>query len=184
MPAPNDCLHASGRGGRCHEGIRPPAQLLRLHRHGLINVLVLGGTPTLRAEVAYTFHQESPLRAGAFVPVDCVRHQPRLRRALECWVSGEVLRGSEHPLWAAERGTLYLDPIEALTPQTQRLLLTFACRFLGNAVEATDWVGRLVVGNPEDLSPAVAEGRFLGALYDTLDKLRVELDLIHRGGAA
>mgnify|MGYP001607020996 CR=1 FL=1 len=166
----------------------PPARLIRLHRHSLTNVLVVGGTAERREQVARSFHHESPLRAGAFVRVDCTREEDRLRAALQEWTAAATTAiGSDmNPFRPAEQGTLYLDPVEHLSPDTQRLLLALARRLHGEAVGSADGpcAGRLVTGNPRGLSAAVSEGYFMAALYDALDKVRVELETAAPGTPA
>jgi DNA-binding NtrC family response regulator len=143
-------------------------------------VLVVGGTVERRDQVARAFHQESPLRTGPFVYVDCARDEDRLRVALEDWMAAptELIGTPMNPYRDAEQGTLFLDPVEKLSLDTQRLLLALARRLHGAPGADTDapCVGRLVSGNPRGLGDAVSEGRFMAALYDALDKVRVELE--------
>jgi DNA-binding NtrC family response regulator len=154
----------------------PPSRLIGLHRHSLTNVLIIGGTAGLRAEVARAFHRESPLSAGPFVSVDCTCDENLLRAALRRWTAGDV-ESAPDALQAAEQGTLYLDPVDHLSPETQGLLLGLARRLQGEplGVPQGPCAGRLVAGNPRGLGEVVAEGRFLPALHDALDKVRVEL---------
>ena len=162
------------------------AQLLRLHRHSLINLLVCGGTAEERRGVGLEFHRASPLRIGPFVSIDCRYDGPRVHASLESWLACASRSPQDNPLRAAARGTLFLDSIEALSSSTQRLLLLFAN---GSALPArdesgVDWAGRLIVGSVEDLLVAVANGRFLAALQDHLDKIRVDLGPSRQEGAA
>ena len=162
------------------------AGLLRLHRHSLMHVMVLGGTAEEREQVAFEFHRESPLRLGPFVVVDCVREESRLLGALECWMAQVSRAQSGNPLRAAARGTLYLDSIDEMSHRIQRALLTFADRFgcVDEGPDDAEWAGRLIVGSAADPAHAVAEGRFLAALYDHLDKIRVEMGPARHRGAA
>jgi DNA-binding NtrC family response regulator len=86
---------------------------------------------------------------------------------------------------AAERGTLFLDHIDALSPRAQRQLLAFVTERTG-ATTAIDrrWGGRLICGSRRDLDGLANEGRFLLPLLDCLDKARVSLDEVCQGGAA
>jgi sigma-54 dependent transcriptional regulator, acetoin dehydrogenase operon transcriptional activator AcoR len=139
-------------------------------------VLIIGGTVAQRDRVARTFHSESPLRAGPFVLVDCGTDRDRLRVALRAW-SAPGSSGPTNPLREAEEGTLYLERVEDVPPDTQPLLLALALRLQGELVGGTGWpcAGRLVAGNPHPLTVAVSEGRFDPALHDALDKVRVDL---------
>ena len=166
-------------------GVTPPARLFRRHRHNLVNVMILGGTTGLRLQVAYAFHRESLLRRGPFVCLDGDRDQNRLRSALQAWMGSADTEAWADPLRAAEQGTFFLDAVGRLSRDTQRMLLAFTGRFVSGAPggEEAPWVGRLAVGNAEPLSIAVSEGRFSAALYDSLDKVRVELPGVMEGAA-
>lgn len=145
-------------------------------RPTLTNVMIIGGTVFRREQVARTFHRESPLRGGAFVGVNCGTDGNRLRVALRGWTDGGS-SSRTNPLEEAEAGTLYLEQVEEVPPDTQSLLLALALRLQGEPVGGGGWrcAGRLVVGNPRPLSVAVSEGRFDPALNDALDKVRVHL---------
>lgn len=163
---------------------RPPsANLSRPRRDGLTNVLIVGGTAERREQIARAFHRESPLREGPFVPVDCALEEDLLRAALEGWVGAGV---ASNPYSAAERGTLYLDPVAQLSAETQVLLLELARRLHGQPAPAAEAKGaaRLVTGNPTELADAVSRGTFMAALRDALDKVRVQLDVATPGGIA
>jgi transcriptional regulator of acetoin/glycerol metabolism len=136
----------------------------------------VGGNEALREQVARAFHRESPLGGGAFAIVNCAREEDRLRAALQDWTEGGGEQGV-NPLQVAEQGTLYLDMVEELEIDTQRLLLALARQIQGvPAIGAqAARAGRLVVGNPRGLADLAADGRFMPALYDALDQVRVEL---------
>ena len=82
----------------------------------------------------------------------------------------------EDPLLASEHGTFFLDAVGRLSRDTQRMLLTCLVSCM-NVPEEHDrpWVGRVVAGNGEHLMLAIEDGRFSEALFDSLDKVRVEL---------
>jgi DNA-binding NtrC family response regulator len=164
----------------------PAAPLLpQLHRHSLSHVLVIGGSQAEREAIAAAFHRESALRTGPFVVVRCSRQASTLCRALEWWLSRSPRRSGSNPLWTAERGTLLLDCVDALSRDAQRLLLEFVAwiRVPGDSAGAP-WAGRLVTGFEHDPDTLVEDGRFLDELYDALDKIRVDLSATRQGGAA
>jgi len=118
------------------------------------------------------------MRSGPFVAIDCATGEDRLCGALQAWMTG-VDDSSDPSILAAERGTLFLDSIDALSTRAQRLLLAFA-----NGIESYGWSGRLVCGASESLPDAAMSGGFLMPLFDDLDKVRIDLmDALH-GGAA
>ncbi len=171
---------------RARRRASPPQALLELHRQSLTTVLVVGGSENGREQVARTFHSLSPVRLGSFVRVDCGRDGARVAQALRIWLGAVEEDPASNPLRAAERGTLYLKCVEALERSCQRLLLTFL-RYrqdetLGDG--ACTWGGRLIAGSRHDLADAVERGRFLGALCDCLDKVRVQLHTRRRGHGA
>jgi DNA-binding NtrC family response regulator len=151
----------------------------------LSHLLVVGGTAADRLRVARSYHDESALRLGAFVVVNCARREPQLRESLRHWLGFAGSAGAPHALWSAERGTLFLDAIGQLSRDTQQLLLEFASRELPSPPERESRrVGRLAAGCDEDPWDLVARGRFLAPLADALDKVRVELDARRRRGTA
>lgn len=155
----------------------PPARLLHGHRHGRVSILVLGGTAGERHEVVRAFHRESRVLPGELVTVDPRTGEAAFRESLRNWLSGGPPAPGGDPLLAAERGTLLVDPVGALTPETQRLLEVFLGR-AGARLDAAGpgaWYGRFAAGSPEDLGAMTAEGRFLAGLYDAIDKVRIEL---------
>ncbi len=164
---------------------RPPASLLRLHRHSLSNVLVVGGTDIQRLDVARAFHRASPVRGGPFVAVDCAQDHATVWRALQLWLGSDEPPAA-NPLAECECGTLFLDSIELLPQESQRLLLALTRRL------ELAWEGaasprgplRLAAGNADDLAEAVEQRRFSAALFDSLDKIRVGLRRVPWRGAA
>jgi DNA-binding NtrC family response regulator len=165
---------------------KPPAHLLRLHRHSLASVLVQGGTDRQRVEAALAFHQASPLRGTPFLVLDCVRGESRLARSLQSWLISENDPATVDPLRESDGGTLFLDEITSLTPSTQRLLVMLARRLDGGPAHDRRAAGpaRLAAGSSEDVGEAVQRNRFSSALLDSLDKIRVELGRAGRRGAA
>lgn len=154
----------------------PPARPTCHQVQGLANVLVVGGAPLDRLEVAQEFHREGTWRSGSLVAVDASRDASLLHDALQAWLAGNVLDSNRDLLRRADRGTLFLDRIECLPPATQQLLLVLIrCRdgHEGDLDRQARWLGRIVTGSSGPLVDAVNEGRFSRALEDALDKVRV-----------
>jgi DNA-binding NtrC family response regulator len=162
----------------------PSARLLPFHRHSLTHVLILGGDAAVRRATALTIHAESVLRSGPFVNLDCSTEEVRLAHALAAWMT-DSSDSSDPSLMAAERGTLFLDHLHALSTRAQRQLLAFVTGWTGttNTLDRR-WGGRLVCGSGRDLDALAGEGGFLLPLLDCLDKARVSLDDMRQGGAA
>jgi DNA-binding NtrC family response regulator len=159
--------------------------LARPHRHSLSHALIVGGSAPLRERVARALHAESSHAIGPFVMLRCDADEPRLRLALDRWLTRTGRGSAVNPLWPAERGTLYLESVGSLAMETQAQLLNFAATdFALSSERGNPRAGRLVVGSDQDLWDLVAADRFLGRLADVLDKIRVELDPRIRGGAA
>jgi DNA-binding NtrC family response regulator len=152
------------------------AELIRLHRHSLIHLLLVGGTARERTWLALAFHRESPLRRGPFVRLRGRRDEDRLRCALECALSAVECGRPDSPLLESEGGTLFVDHVERLSLATQRVLLSFLGTLSPSpGAPAEAWFGRLAVGSAEPLEATAAAGRFLPALHDILDKIHVDL---------
>jgi DNA-binding NtrC family response regulator len=158
-----------------------PRRLIALHRHSLTHVLVMGGDHFERARIARAFHEGSALHRGPLVHVRCDRRPGTLVRALHSWLGMGAVDQAANPLRGAERGTLFVDSVESLGPEAQRLLLVFLGRCQEGSVlpEIADssfsWGGRLIAGSSVDLTEAVKGGAFLAALHDCLDKVRIVL---------
>lgn len=165
------------RGG---QGNKPPAELLRLHRHSLTTLLVFGGQATERRAVALSFHRSSSVTRGPFVSVDCASEEGRLRSSLQALMADAAPDPGPDPIRGAWSGTLFLDNVEALSPDCQRLLLWFAQHTLGGSVGADGgWPVRLAVGTPQHPD----ELNVLPELRDEIDKIRVDLDEVEAGAA-
>jgi len=149
------------------------SRLIRLHRHSLFHLLLVGGTNGERERLAFAFHRGSPLERGPFVPLDAGRDEDRLRCALEHALSAVTCERVDNPLRESEGGTLFLDRVSHLSLATQHVLL----RVLAGlpAAVAGPCFSRLAVGSDEPPEDAAAAGRFHPALFDILDKIRVEL---------
>jgi len=147
--------------------------LIRLHRHSLSHLMLVGGTAGQRERLALAFHRGSPLRRGPFVGLEAGRDEDRLRCALEHALSSVTCERLDNPLRESEGGTLFLDRITRLSLPTQHVML----RVLGSppAAASGPCFGRLAVGSDEPLEDAAAAGRFHPSLLDILDKIRVDL---------
>ena len=165
------------RGG---QSSRPPAELLKLHRHSLTTLLVIGGQAVERRAVALSFHRASPVVKGPFVWVDCRHEEARLRSSLQALMADAAPDPGPDPVRAAWSGTLFLDQIDALSKECQQLLLWFAQHTLGGSIGAeSGWPVRLAAGVEHD--PDVLS--FLPELRDEVDKIRVDLDEVEAGAA-
>jgi DNA-binding NtrC family response regulator len=112
------------------------------------------------------------------------QEEPLIRQALESWLSGASPGESPRLLNRLEHGSLFLDEIEALGMETQRLLLEFLRRN-DDGAEAEDaggsptresWQGQLITGSERSLLGAVKEGRFDSNLALRLERVRIVLD--------
>lgn len=72
--------------------------------------------------------------------------------------------------------TLFLDVVEALSPEGQKLLLTLIERLADATAEGSIRpIGRLIAGCRVDPRRAVEAGSFLPELHNSLNKARVDL---------
>jgi transcriptional regulator of acetoin/glycerol metabolism len=158
------------------------ARLIQLHRRSLSHLLIEGGTAEERVRLAFAFHRGSPLRCGSFVFIDAERDEERLACALQCAVSAVTCERPDNPLRESEGGTLLLDRVSLLPLTTQRTLRRVLA-VLPDDCAAGPCFSRLAVGSDEPLEELAAAGRFDLALYDLLDKIRVELSARRPAGA-
>ena len=150
-------------------------RLIRQHRHSLSHLLIMGGTAEKRTRLAFAFHRGSPLRRGPFVHIEATRDEHPLLCALQCSLSAVMCERPDNPLRASEGGTLFIDMASRLSPATQEILLRFLESLPVPAGEVGACFGRLAVGSGVSLEEAAAADRFLPTLFDTLDKIRVDL---------
>ena len=151
------------------------SRLIRLNRRSLIHLLLQGGSAEERMRLAWEFHRGSPLMRGPFVRIEAAHDEERLRCALEHALSAVTCERPDNPLRESEGGTLFLDDVSRLSLPTQHLLLRFLAGLAGAGEVTGPCFGRLAVGSAEPLEAATAEDRFDLALFDILDKIRVEL---------
>jgi DNA-binding NtrC family response regulator len=166
-------------GPRGYGALPPlPKPLLQLLRRSPITVFVMGGSEEHREQAARKLHQESIVHDGPFVRVDCVAEQEGLHHALGAWLAGTPGDLATDPVARANGGTLYLESIEQLSGESQRLLLGLALQRneRGSYPGHPRWAARLIVGNVRDLTSARDEGRFHVALHDLVDQFRVTLE--------
>ncbi len=153
---------------------KPPARLLRLHRHSLVSILVTGGTAREREAMVRAFHRASPLQDRPFLALDCGRDEPTIRCALRGWLMPAGGLPNVNPLRDVEGGTLFLDRLERLSAPVQQQLLVLAHRIRGGPGTALNMPARLAAGSAvpllDDSRPAIAP-----ELLDCLDKIRVEV---------
>src|SRR4051812_46346332 len=135
-------------------------------------VLVLGETGTGKELVARAIHQLSPRRDGLLVAVNCA--------ALAPGVIASELYGHEPGAFTgatrrragrfelAHRGTIFLDEVGELPPETQVMLLRVLQERVIERVGGTGPVPvdvRVVAATHQDLTAAVGRGRFRADLY-------------------
>ena len=140
------------------------------------NVFVLHGTKLSREGVARSIHSARPRPKGDYHQFDCARQAEELRLAIRRWASRDRRLGDSEAFLGDRGCTLFLDSVGALSYENQELLLQLVNRVAETSLvgEACP-LGRLVVGSPLDLQVEVGSGRFHPQLYDSLDKIRVDL---------
>jgi DNA-binding NtrC family response regulator len=156
--------------------------LIRTAARAEVPVLIEGETGTGKEVVARAVHDLGPRAAGPFVPVNCAAVPETLA---ESEFFGHV-RGAftgahgERPgvLQLAERGTLFLDEVEDLSPALQAKLLRVVqdreVRPLGASTTRRVDV-RLVAASNRDLWQMVEAGAFRRDLYYRLRVLAIRL---------
>ncbi len=183
--APKRDRHARGLEGRTVPdpivGESPQMREVRARVHFVADteaaVLIHGETGTGKNLVARAIHANSARRSFEFVPVNC-----------EALSAGELF-GHEKGAFTGARyrrtgmieladgGTLFLDNVSALTPQTQRKLLRVletkrSTRLGGRSSLRVDF--RTICATSPDLEKLVEEGRFQEDLH-----IRVNGSAIH-----
>jgi len=137
--------------------------------------LVIGKSAGERESVARAVHRSYRGADGPFLRVQCAQEESLLKQALEGWLAGSAGESSPRLLTRLESGSLFLDGIEALGPETQQLLSAFFAR-IDEEAEGTPWKGQLIAGTEGLLRQAVMAGRFDVELANRLERVRIVLD--------
>lgn len=156
-------------------------KILERNSDSLSNVLVIGSDGGRRELVAQMFHSASFRNRGVFTALKCNTEPQRL--------TGEFLslffaltRDGESPGSRTSEllsgGTLFIDEVEQMDPECQRICLEFLKQLQRQKKERPGAIGlRIVAGVGRALSQAMSQGGYLPSLLDLLDKVRVELDV-------
>src|SRR5437868_284297 len=139
-------------------------------------VLILGETGTGKELVARAIHQLSPRRDHLLVAVNCA--------AFASGIMASELFGHEQGAFTgatrrragrfelAHQGTIFLDEVGELTPETQVMLLRVLQERVIERVGGTEPVPvdvRVVAATHQDLALALNQGRFRADLYFRLN---------------
>ncbi len=157
-------------------------ELIRRAAPARSNILVVGESGTGKELVARAIHRLSPRREGPFVPVHTSAIPSEL---LESNLFGHVkgaftgaVQSHKGLFEAANEGTLFLDEVGTISPDTQTKLLRVIqereIRRVGS-VEAKAVNVRLVAATNSDLWKGVEQGRFREDLYYRLNVISIEM---------
>lgn len=159
-------------------------ELARIATNGaaLPTVLVLGETGTGKDLAARILHGRSARRDQAFVQVDCASLPKELVEAELFGHQSGAFTGARDAraglIEAAGAGTVFLDEIGEMPPDTQAKLLSVLDRRLvrrigGNAETPVE--ARFVAATNRDLEAMVSDGRFRADLFYRLKVLTLEM---------
>jgi len=157
-------------------------ELIRRAAPARSNILLVGESGTGKELAARAIHRLSPRSDGPFVPVHTSAIPADL---LESTLFGHVkgaftgaINNRKGLFEAAHEGTLFLDEVGTISPETQTKLLRVIqereIRRVGS-VEARKVDTRLVVATNSDLWQEVQSGRFREDLYYRLNVISIEL---------
>jgi DNA-binding NtrC family response regulator len=157
-------------------------ELMRRAAPARSNILLVGESGTGKELVARAIHRLSPRGEGPFVPVHTSAIPADL---LESTLFGHVkgaftgaVNNRKGLFEAAHEGTLFLDEVGTISPETQTKLLRVIqereIRRVGS-VDARSVDTRLVAATNTDLWQEVQTGRFREDLYYRLNVISIEL---------
>jgi formate hydrogenlyase transcriptional activator len=139
-------------------------------------VLILGETGTGKELVARAIHQLSPRRERLLVTVNCAALAPGvIASELFGHEAGAFTGGTKRRVGRfelAQRGTIFLDEIGELLPETQMLLLRVLQERVIERVGGNEPIPvdvRVIAATHQDLSTLVKEGRFRADLFYRLN---------------
>lgn len=156
-------------------------QLQLLRASDRTTVLILGESGAGKGRVAELLQAQSPRASKPFVEVNCASLRPESLDSELFGVEGGSDPDVETKLGAfemADGGTIFLDEVGDLDPTLQPKLLRVlegkGFRRVGGRDEITPNV-RVIAASSEDLSSAVAAGRFRDDLYFRLAVMPIQL---------
>jgi DNA-binding NtrC family response regulator len=145
-------------------------------------VLVTGESGTGKSMIARAIHRRSGRRNGPFVEIACgALPESLLESELFGHVAGAftgAVGEKKGKFLQADGGTIFLDEISTASPNMQVKLLRVLQDFEFEAVGGTKTLRvntRVILATNEDLSRAVAEGRFRQDLYYRINVINIEL---------
>ena len=147
-----------------------------------VSVLLLGETGVGKEVMARAVHKTSDRADKPFIAFNCAAIPPDLIEAELFGVEKGAYTGATQSRMGrferADQGTIFLDEVVELTPRAQATLLRVLQegeleRVGDNKVRQVDV--RVVAATNEDLSVAVAEGRFRADLYYRLSAYPINI---------
>jgi DNA-binding NtrC family response regulator len=157
-----------GRGG----GLKAAVDLARRAVVSNLNVLVTGESGTGKELFARALHEESPRRAGPFMPIDCAALSETLLEAELFGHERGAFTGADRRrvgrIERAKGGTLFLDEIGEMGLGAQAKLLRFLQERVFERVGGQEAISvdvRVVAATHRDLVDLTASGRFREDLY-------------------
>ena len=139
-------------------------------------VLILGETGTGKELVARAIHQLSPRRERLLVAVNCAALAPGVIASElfghEAGAFTGATRRRVGRFELAQQGTIFLDEVGELPPETQVMLLRLLQERAVERVGGTNPIPvdvRVIAATHRDLNAAVSEGRFRADLFFRLN---------------
>ena len=151
------------------------------------SVLITGESGTGKSLIARAIHQRSNRRDAPFVEIACGALPENL---LESELFGHVagsftgaISNKDGKFKLADGGTIFLDEIGTASPSMQvkllRVLQNFEFEQVGGS-ETHKINTRVILATNEDLSSAVAEGRFREDLYYRINVINLQLPALRQ----
>ena len=165
---------------RSNEAMARCISLARRYAMTMNPVLIYGETGTEIELMAESIHNNSALKGGPFLNINCsmLTPQGQLESLFGIGIPDEKRGRKKSAMENGQYGTVLLQEIENLCPEAQYLLykaINHRTFWVNGSMVKRNFAVRVIAAAPEELSAAVREGMFREDLYYLIQPLNLRI---------